>query len=217
MTWLLYSNFVLASQKKLHMNHLILICGYRRSGKDTLYQQLNGNSNIPLGLVYRNPSSKENFAALTNTYAPYQRVSIADEIKRQVKTLLGLPADFDMEANKEKVVGSKTFRQHCIDLALTLRETDPLCWVRTAFTDLKADNVAVTDWRFRNEAKYLTDSYPHVITVRVFRSCVPLPKEDEVCERDLDLVVTDFLIVPSQIEFERACQVFPQYKRFVLH
>lgn len=76
----------------------------------------------------------------------------------------------------------------------------------------------ITDWRYPNELEYLKKYKNHKITtIRLFRSDIPIPSTETISEHQLDDMSTDFILVPktnSEEEFTKACELFPQYKKF---
>ncbi|CAH6421706.1 Hypothetical protein HVR_LOCUS1346, partial [uncultured virus] len=85
----------------------------------------------------------------------------------------------------------------------------------------------VTDWRYRNESRYLinklsnyeipAEQRSNILTVRLYRSEVPEPDANIDSEHDLDSVCTDFLLLRDDVEgeLEKAIEKFPQYSEFV--
>lgn len=191
---------------------IVLVCGYRRTGKDTLCKQLQGTSEVPFNwLIYRRPG-----AHLFPNW-PARRVAFADILKDEVEASIKeyLPPGFDRERDKEKPLATgKSFRQHCIDLGREKRAIDPFYWAKLAFSSVGLDeSIIVTDWRYPHELEY-AKRFGEVTTIRVYRSSVPHPDPKEDSEHSLDPVSTDFLLVTSEKDFADALQYFPFYSGF---
>jgi hypothetical protein len=207
-----------------------LICGYTRTGKDTLTQRLiTGRGEYKWAiyvpeLISGHPdllAPDVTAAALTT---PGYRLSFGDEVKRRVGKTLGLPKTFDFEANKDLVVrDGRTFRSFCIDRGFLERIADPYTWARVAFERAELDDkegfATISDWRFREEEEF-AHSAGKVVTFRVFRQSVPVPPvlfAPDDPEHSLDKVSTNFLVVPAsrhEDEFTAARHHFPQYSNF---
>ncbi len=75
--------------------------------------------------------------------------------------------------------------------------------------DSKSNNLAiVTDFRYPCEV------LENQISLRLFRSIVPIPHPDIHSEHNLDKLMTDYLLVPSEEDFRTALYLFPQYADF---
>lgn len=203
-----------------------LVCGYRRTGKDTLYRIFNGLSGMPSNMsggtnsneykwrIFKNPAVKTPFV-VENVV----RVSFADALKKEVVTLLKLPSSFDTELYKDQPLGDGlTFRDHCIAVAADRRDEDPDYWVKTAFKGPVASQpTMVTDWRYPNEYTWLKKQNLDVVTIRLFRKEVPVPDDTIISEHSLDDIATDFLLVPpnqSEIHLEALFKIMPQYRSY---
>ena len=214
------------------MGQLIrFICAYLGTGKDVLTNHLNSCKGPFSWAIYH---SKDNKIAFPQVYGfrlahnkiafPYGygfRLAFADEIKREVRIEQKLPVDFD---DKEKVLPTKkTFRQHCIEKGCGRRKEDPFYWCRLAFNQMEKEDqksyVTVSDFRFYEELEYAR-SVGEVITIRVFRKEVPIPKitvPENDPEHTLDNLKTDFLVVPLENHNEQigvAKEIFKQYHNF---
>lgn len=202
---------------------LRMVCGYRRSGKDTLFMQIrdiqNGTkSTIPFNwVIYRNTECQRTF--LTKDESAISRIAFADAVKTTVKeTHTNLPPNVDdIKDQPLDVIDGKTFRQLCIKVGLEGRHRDPDLWCRNALKSLDRNcNYIVTDWRFRNEYTYACHEFD-VISVRVFRRSVELPPKDELSENDLNTAITDFVLIPSeeeQEEWRALINLFPFYHNY---
>lgn len=157
---------------------IYLVCGYRGSGKDTLFKQLSDNSSIPFNwIILRNPSIPFTFNQLINqSINRINRVSFADNLKKSVLEWVQFPSHLDPEIFKDmslKEIEDKNgikLMDGC-DRSLSLRDyyrsfgqikrsEDPDYWCKLSFSHLpvsalSAQSFIVTDWRYHNEYEYL--------------------------------------------------------------
>ena len=195
--------------------NIIMITGFKGSGKDTLNRQLSGTSHIPFNwIIYAHPDNTRPFPH----HITARRVAFADILKDEVIASLGsiLPSDFDRDRDKEMMLSTgKTFRQHCVDVAMSARAVNVDHWSSRAMAQVKpGESIVITDWRFRNEIRYCA-KFGSVTSIRVFRSSVAVPPSNDKTEHDLDHEITDFLLVTSEDDFNSACSLFPQYSSFI--
>ncbi len=199
-----------------------LVCGYRRTGKDTLVKMFNGEEEFNW-VVYKNPNNKVRFQIIN-----VDRVGFADAIRREVNQMLDLSEIVDYNTFKEVVIrDGKTYRDFLREHGAYRRNQDVNYWVCRAadWEDLTDEVIMITDWRFVNELEYLKNrgldiGGLDIVTIRLFRSEVPIPPDGIVSEHQLDNTTTDFLLLPKTntgFEFERACSLFPQYKNYIKH
>ena len=202
-----------------------MVCGYKRTGKDCLLRMF--NNELPFQwLVY---GKNKQFQIHKSN-----RVSFADNLKKEVNYIYKIQPTGDPDEFKEKVVyGDKTYRDLLILHAEYRRNQDINYWVKNAtnwntinfgnttnlnntkILDNTNTNIMITDWRYINEFEWLKKYNP--ITIRVFRSKVPIPPNNVISEHQLDNVLTDFLLVPNQEDYINACKIFPQYNNFTLY
>jgi len=187
----------------------MLVCGYRRTGKDTLVKMFNGE--LPFNwIIYRDPDSEKCLDV-----KPVRRIGFADKLRQEVNQLLNLTDNFDYETFKETIVSDgKTYRDFLIDHGGFRRSQDVNYWVKQVLP-MVTDESMITDWRFVNELLYLQTNLVTITTIRLFRSEVPIPPMNIDSEHNLDNTVTDFLLVTDEQEFVKACEIFPQYKNFI--
>jgi hypothetical protein len=148
------------------------------------------------------------------------RVAFADAVKQLVHQEYNLDPSIDAEKDRAIITHPISGRQLLlreayIETALQERAKDVNVWCRRALErwDLKT-KVTVTDWRFPNELDFVRTLTPDVITWRLFRSEVSIPAS--ATEHQLDLHLTDWLLVTSEQEFQLAVQQFPQYQNYTL-
>lgn len=185
---------------------LFLVCGYRRTGKDTLVKMF--DSVIPFNWIVYGTGDK-NFQMV-----PVEQISLAQNLRDEVNEKYDIKYDSnDYDEFKETLVHeNKTYRDLLIEHAAYRRSQNIDYWVSKV--SIESDqNFMISDWRYVNEMLYLSPHNP--ITIRLFRSEVPIPSYDIISEHQLDNIVTDFLLVTSESEFDKACELFPQYKSYV--
>jgi len=189
-----------------------LICGYRRTGKDTLCQQI--NEGTISWLVY----TKEGAGVPLGAFRPGPRRAFADRLKGEVQALLkaeNIIFSYEDEKDSRHFTyqgRDMTYRQLCIEHGCRMREIDPCYWIRGINSD--GEDVIVTDFRFPNEYSFPRETDPNIITIRVFRKEVPIPPVGEPSEHSLDNFLTDLLLVPSEADFTEALKLFPQYRAY---
>lgn len=147
------------------------------------------------------------------------RLAFADKLKEDVHQRLGLVSAQSMRPNAKDVfvVDGLTLRQHYIKRAKEVRDSDPTFYARMAWETrqqiLQDDPEAVfivTDHRYANEVPTWD-----VVSIRLFRSAVPVPAADNESERSLDTHTSDLLLVPDdKVEWKQAIKQFPQYRHY---
>ena len=199
-----------------------MVTGYQRTGKDHLYQQLVSTASTSSALsVYKHPQSSRPMKF--PTFNNLQRVAFADELKIEVAQRYGVTVNDDMKdikiidyANDE----CKSARDLYNEWGQMRRRQNPNYWIQMVVSQVRAHgDYMITDWRFPNEQEYLAARYTDIITIRVFRSDVPIPAASIVSEHGLDNWCTEYLIVPEslcEVEFLAAVRQFPCYKDYVL-
>lgn len=197
---------------------VVLICGYSKTGKDTLYKQICGQSDIPLNWIAYHHGELN---SIENTKkSNYKRGAFADVLKREVNQMLNVPEDYDYEANKDNVYkDGKTLRYYYIEHAAKMRDINPDHWVEQLMKDYihrKNEPIVlfITDWRYPNELEYIKKYFDKVLTVRVFRKEVKIPNADVISEHQLHDVSTDLLLVRDEADFALACEIFHQYENY---
>ena len=208
------------------MAQITLVCGYRRTGKDTLAAQINDPHPIQVFTwhAYGEPIENGSTGKIFRIH-PSRQISFARKLKEEVREMLDLDPDFDMEPHKDSLkIQGKLLRQHLIDHGITRREQDPNYWCKAAFEDVNSgESIIVTDWRFPNEYDYVLNwvncrSNITLQTVRVFRKDVPIPPNTP-SERSLDTIQTDFVLLPQineEDERKALASHFPQYIGYII-
>ncbi len=189
------------------MNYLV--CGYRRTGKDTLCKQF--NNIIPFNwLVLGNEHHIFNIKKV-------KRISFADILKQEVLKKLNLPLTTNVEQIKDQPFkDNKTFRYFLIKEAAEKRSIDPNYYCKLALSNLDLNqSYMITDWRYPNEKIYARKIMKNIITIRVFRKEVKISNNKS--EHQLDKENTDFVLIPlknNQDEFKELIKIFPQYQNY---
>lgn len=202
-----------------------LVCGFRRTGKDYLVQILRGHKPFNW-TVYRdsnNPSWR------INKRKEVVRISFADKLREEVNQILKIKTVEDYDSVKDQpIFDGRTYRDYLIEHALYRRNQDIDYWVKKAanWDRLNPDkNYIITDWRYPNEIEYLQTRSIDLVTIRLYRSSIPIPPSDIPSEHSLDYQKTDYLFVLEELGsedsetdddgFGKACSVFPQYRDYV--
>lgn len=185
------------------MFDLVMICGYRRTGKDILCFNLREKREFR----WRIYSKGLELIPDKN----YKRFAFADKLKEEVALIYNIPINI---ADKDKIqFEDKSARDLYIEHGNYRKTTDPDCWCK----QLTESNLIVTDWRFINEIDFVKNKFKNVVTARVYRSVVKIPPLNITSEHELDHVLTDFLVVPDDdSEFTFATKHFPQYAGYIL-
>jgi hypothetical protein len=212
---------------------LIMVAGYRGSGKDTLYKQLSDKNFKPEfnWKVYYNPNIDINKLKILYDLNNLQiiRISFADKLKEQVRKNLinekNIDETFDTEKYKDSPIScsssknndNMTFRDYCIELAAKCRSNDIDHWCKLVYDNIIENddkNIMITDWRYENEYIFF-EKLKQIISMRVYRSSIMIPDKNILSEHNLDNFVTDYLLVTNEYEFKLAIKEFPQYSEYI--
>jgi hypothetical protein len=214
-----------------------LVCGYKRSGKDTFYKSLQNGT-----LKNINPGEKEHsnsyFYIFSHSHNQIidlneiflKQASFAAMVKKEVQEYFQISfkkpevedlckdnLDFFDETQKK----FRTLRDYYIEHAMKMRDSDPDHWVKATekyiFCNQKdsKEQFMITDWRFPNERLYFEKNFSS-ITYRIFRDEADDENFFDATEHSLDNDITDFLVVGNLEEAEKAKVKFPQYKDYIL-
>jgi hypothetical protein len=196
--------------------NIILLCGYRRTGKDSFYQKLTNNDIPYVWHIYQDLNKNPDFPKNVE----YIRTAFADALKIETSQIYGISSNDDNKDVKN-IIHYKTSelvskRDIFIEWASVRRLEDPNYWCKAAFINLDYIDkwIVVTDWRFTNEEIYVKEISSNVITCRLFRSDVAEPDKEIISEHELDNTITDFLFLSSEDEFPDFIKKFPQYKNY---
>lgn len=211
---------------------IILLCGYRRTGKDTLYTILSNkfNNQDEIAItnkfkwkIYKHPNKiNEQFSDASKKY---KRVAFADLLKNEVSSIYGIPSiipDSEKDIKQFKHFKTGDFvsaRDIYVEWGLIRRSGDINYWSKAVINLMeKENNYIITDWRYRNESDYILNAgVNNVLTVRMYRSDVPEPDITIESEHNLDNYQTDFLLLRDDIEgeYKKIVKKFPQYQGYI--
>jgi len=96
---------------------------------------------------------------------------------------------------------------------------NPFIWRDIVSKQMETDSQMKTDSKLNNVAIITDFRYPcevleNQISLRLFRSVIPIPHPDIHSEHDLDKLMTDYILVPYEQDFQTALYLFPQYADF---
>ncbi len=172
-----------------------LVCGYKKTGKDALCKMFNKLEPFKW-IVYRRPGSDTVF-----TIKPVTRIGFADALQKEVNKMLDISESdiIDYRSFKETIIkDNKTYRDLLIEHAAFRRNQNIDYWVENTIDwENISDNIMITDWRYPNELEYLQriQRVPNIITIRLFRSSIPIPPDNIISEHQLDNIMTNFVLV----------------------
>ena len=201
------------------MSQVILLCGYKRTGKDRLFTILSSTNTGFKWHIYKHSSNMSIFPSKDTSY---RRTAFADALKQEVYEEYDISPDVpDTEKEIKQFIHHKTgtlisSRDANIEWASIRRHQDPDNWCKKAFLFFNREIWIVSDWSFPNEEIYVKTTFSNVLTIRLYRSDVPEPDINIESEHALDQHLTDFLLIPEYEEFNIAIQRFPQYIDYVL-
>lgn len=202
-------NVQMHSQTTDNQTNIFLVAGYRRTGKDTLFQMLNG---------VKFPFNWSIYSATEQTLeiGDYHRIAFADKLKVEVSQYYGIPRLIpdDHKEIKQFWIADRpepvSARDLYIEWGAVRRAQNPNYWCAASLLGLTPGQYIVTDWRFANEYDFSCSTYP-TTTIRIFRNDVPIPDSSINSEHELDHHLTDFLLTN---DFEAAVRQFPQYASY---
>jgi hypothetical protein len=210
----------------------LFICGYRRTGKDTLAKSIQNVTshekhdydvfiNNPMYIPHALPLPEEDIKGYLSHFEGAPVVSFAEAIKDITRSVLHLSQDFDFETQKDlpchqaSAYGFNTLRDVLIYIGMQGRKMDPEYWVKRAllphfvYSGYDAKYVICSDFRFKNEYTIFSSlgpqifAKPLVITLRVFRRSVPIPAAEIESEHNLDNFKTDITMVAAEDNMNR--------------
>lgn len=216
----------------------ILVCGYRRSGKDTFFRQLVGcDESVPPWnwAVYSQGSC---LPRELSDSLHLKRLAFADPLKREVELAYGISPDEDKDVKRFNIDGNLFSARDLYKRYGTWRRLQDVdYWAKKTFEgeDLGDSTVrVVTDWRFPNEYAYVArclmqDGRDGPLCVRLFSSQVEVPPRvtsfcpppsnlndpwaltdayEEESEHNLDGLITDLLLVRTDLPGRSAEEEF---------
>lgn len=226
---------------KLKMN-CHLVCGYKRSGKDTFYKAILNNKILSIEndinkLEDKSPifyilskKEKDKVSLVFNIKNIPLQVALANMVKKEVQSNLKIKFNkpeleeickdylsfFDEEKGRYK-----TLRENYIEHAMKMRKETPEHWCKEAedyiFEKKKEitdlSDFVVTDWRFPNERIFFEHTFK-CYTYRIYREEADDENFFDETEHSLDYESTDFLVLGKIDDFETAKNRFPQYEGY---
>lgn len=109
---------------------------------------------------------------------------------------------------------NRTLRDLLIEIGMRGRAIDPDFWVKDALGKTMAAPdrpVVITDFRFPNEIQCFEGINRTVVSIRLFRSSVPVPADTMQAEHDLNDYEPDFIIVPLENAFQEQCALVERF------
>lgn len=198
------------------MVQILLLCGYRSSGKDFfISQSLLGFMNWS---IYTSSEKKE---LAKEIYKPRSRLSLLDSTKLTISKNIGIPLPLSkLDHIKDNIkVGGKILRDYFHEELSKKMLKDRFVAEKEIFCGLEADlDYVVADWKMMNTMEYLNSRALEYITCRVFREDGPLPEKTEKVEHLLDTFTTDIVLIPNENEashLNSLVKMFPQYINYV--
>lgn len=197
-------------------NDIIMVCGYKKTGKDTLYRRLCGDTSGWRWEVF----SSGSYWPLIDTP---ERRAFATALREEVYQWAGVPVDLpDSEKDVKQYTHPDTREDvSARDLLIThgkyRRQQDIDYWCISAFPSDVESDIVVTDWRFPNELEWCTNNlHVNLYTARMFRADVDVPAYTIESEHALDDTLTDFLLLRegSIIDYRVAMRLFPEYRGY---
>jgi hypothetical protein len=213
-----------------------LICGYKRSGKDTFYNYLSKGNITEYTDSNKCEESEKCFYILTKPgHIEFQsiksnptRIAMASIVKEEIhayfqikfksKELEELAKDNLLFFDEEKAK-YKTLREYYIEHAMKMRYMDCDHWCKSAWLyllmngDEDDNDIIITDWRFPNE-KIFFQNKGDALTYRIFREEADDENFFDSSEHSLDSESTDFLVVGKKSDVIKAKAKFPQYEGY---
>lgn len=214
---------------------VFLLCGYKGTGKDTFFKDLcfhnlkQTTETECKWLVYASPNvDRFKFENLLSEYI--KRFAFADALKSMTHEALQFidcpPYAFEKVKESLQVINPfqknevLSIRNLYIFIGQQQRARNPDVWlniIQKQIQNEKLSTSVITDFRFENEMKNWNNM--EVFTIRLFRANVPIPEVLENREIDsehnLDLLETDFILVPPN-DVHALHKQFPQYKNYQL-
>ena len=204
---------------------ILMLTGYRQSGKDYLYQRLANDVSLFLKpktwTVYKHPEA--NTTLKFPKFNNLKDIRFSDAIKAEVKTEYGTKSCKNIKNGRFFECLDMHFYS-ARDLHVTWnklrRKQDPNYWVKVITEKLHVTNqdYMILDWHFPNEHKYLKARHNNIITARLFNSTASIPPAIIDSEHALNTWNTEYLIVPNSLnesEFHIAVKHFPFYTNYV--
>lgn len=168
---------------------VLMLSGYKRSGKDSFYQTLTGKNN------YRWKITKkfESLPDIHDISSPTLRRAFADIIKKE------LNINEDTKDMYDETIGM-TPRDQCILYAREKKSNNQDYFCQRLLVDMLEDDklYIITDFRYPNEYTFMKQRFKYVYTMRISRDGVPVPDLSIESEHQLDNFEFDYLVESSE-------------------
>ena len=196
---------------------IILLSGYKRSGKDYLFKILNKEIECYNNWYVFSNSINGKRNLINDNTKELVRLSLADKVKKEVLEIYGIP--IEVKDKEEKIFTHyKTgeiisARDAWIEWSAIRKQEDQLYWVKVIIDKILPDKITViTDWRYEYEYQYLSSFFNNITTVRLFNPNVNIPTDES--EVSLDNFTSDFLLVCSSKYEKKVIIPLKQYSKF---
>lgn len=178
---------------------IILLSGYRRTGKDAFFQRIiNGKLiNHSRYRVYKQ-SNNPNLMSLLYSSLMIKRVAFADKLKEEV----------NLSGDKEDI------RHIYVNYAREKKKEDINYFCKKVdFSEINTTYI-VTDNRYEHEIDYIKNICDSVYTIRLYREIVDRPNPDDDSEISLDHYKCDYLLIGENDNFDQVVNYLPQYRDY---
>jgi hypothetical protein len=204
---------------------VLMVCGYRRTGKDTFAKCLQAGVFEPYVWCVNSASvDVHNATENIRSYVGAEIISFASALRACVFEALHIPPDYDYEKNKDVPVaeyGGKTLRDFLIRVASLGRAIDPAHWMKSALLPhfskpgSQPKKLICSDFRYVNEHADACRNGIFVTTVRLFRSEIPVPP-DIPSEHELDNFCVRYVLTRNLSEYEILRGAIPAEKNLAI-
>lgn len=206
--------------KHLQKGDIIMICGYRGHGKNTLSENIQGKNNYTYSCYDMTDSTDVKIIDTAtdkdsifshNPDLIYNEIAFARCLKEEVAEILNITIEY-LEENKNNCIDpalyefkevqpeglQPTIRDVLIDIAAIRRAADIDYYVKMAYNKYynpEAVNI-ITDFRYPNEYEYL-NKLANLYTLRIHRFNINVPNSTIISERSLDQFTSDYIVLSN--------------------
>ena len=190
---------------------ILILIGYKGTGKDTLFKILNKEiKEYHPWLIFNKDNDKFTYINLNFT-----RLAFADSLKDEVKSLYNIECSEENKDIKNININNElvSFRSLCINYGKNT--LDKQKWVKIVCSKINNNtNYIITDLRFKHEIEYLKMFFDknniEYKTIRLFNSDINIPDKNIISEHELDDYKTNFLFLKKFEDKDK----FTQYNNF---
>lgn len=220
---------------------LFQLTAFSLTGKDTLYKNLNNLQS--LGWIVYGPSTKLLFPtknARRIALADILKIMVIEELKMDqienpstVHPLIKVTkrmtarewfeggwADLLKDIPPEEVnlsLQGKTFRQWLIDYGYEKKQKIKLTYFVDAIKEDVKKCLETNIHVFITDTRYPYEVFPEAVTIRLFRSDVPIADEKVHSERSMDNYKCSYVLCKNDEDFEILKKMQPQYSDYFCH